>query len=65
MKLEVAKKYSEEIRNKVSELNQLFSNAALDGISTEITIFEVNTSGQRYYYTLQAEVKISPTDLDD
>lgn len=65
MKLEVAKKYSEEIRNKVSELNQLLSNAALDGISTELTIFQVNTFGQRYYSTIEAEVKISPTDLDD
>ncbi len=65
MKLETAKKYSDEIRNKVSELNQIIKSASQERVYVQLEIFEINNFGERYYPTVKAEIKISPTDLDD
>lgn len=64
MKLELAQQYSQMIKQKVEELNGLIINAALDGVNIELTIFEVETLGSRYYPTVKPVVTISPTDID-
>lgn len=64
MKLELAQQYSQMIKQKVEELNGLISNAALDGVNVELTIFEVETLGSRYYPTVKPTITVSPTDID-
>ncbi len=65
MKLEVAKKYGEEVHKKVEELNNLIKNASQEGIHVDLEILEINNFGERYYRILRPEVKINTADLDD
>lgn len=64
MKLELAQQYSQMIKQKVEELNSLISNAALDGVNVELTIFEVETLGSHYYPTVKPTITVSPTDIE-
>lgn len=64
MKLEVAKKYGNEIHSKINELNRIIQDAAQEGVFTELDVFQINDV-EKSYPTVLVKVKISPTDLDD
>lgn len=64
MKLCIAQKYSDQIKQKAVELNRLVSAAALDNIYIELSVLEVTTLGQRYYPAVEVAITINPNDID-
>lgn len=66
MKIEDVKKYSDDIKAKISELNEIMLEAAADKIDVEIVVTDVCGFGYPSNFpTIEVKIKINPDFLEE
>lgn len=64
MNIEIAKQHQQKIMELREQLNAAIAHATLDGVHTEMEIYQVTTIGMRYYPTVNITVLVNPEDLE-
>jgi len=64
MKIELAKQYSDDIKKKVDEINQLMKHASMDGLTVSVDFYELTIMDNCVYPTITCNTSIDPTKID-